>query len=273
MHAGEQEVAVAGTESVPAPASPPPVQPPSPLDAFDLTRLVNLRDLGGLPLKDGGRTLFGVLYRSDAPKWQDSAPVGVVAWPPRTVIDLRSAIERGQHPHPLTGEGTTVHSVPLLGDRIGEDSKSKAAAAMKIGLEALYAAILGFAAPQLVSIAHIVADAPGPILVHCSAGKDRTGMVSALLLRTIGVPRANVVADYAETAKNMPAVLQRLGNHSLLPGVDKLGPDLTATSVPAVEHVLSILDSHPGGAHGWLVDAGADPAALAAWRARFVDAS
>nr|MDT0663734.1 tyrosine-protein phosphatase [Micromonospora sp. DSM 115978] len=248
----------------------PAVQPPSPLDVLDPSTLANLRDLGGLPVESGGTTLFGVLYRSDAPRWRDSSPSGVVAWPPRTVIDLRSAVERGRHPHPLTSDGTTVHTIPLLGDQIDENSRTRATDALYGGLETLYAAMLDFAAPRLVEVAHLIAEAPAPILVHCAAGKDRTGMVSALMLRAAGVPGPTVIADYAETAKNMTGVMQRMGNRSLLPGAERLGADLTATSVPAAEQVLRVLDGHPGGAHGWLLGAGADPAALTAWRARFV---
>jgi protein-tyrosine phosphatase len=72
-----------------------------------VTGLCNVRDVGGLPTEDGRTTRAGVLYRSDAPLPGDPTPAGIAAWPPRTVLDLRSSRERAAAPHPLAA-GTTV---------------------------------------------------------------------------------------------------------------------------------------------------------------------
>ncbi|WP_131746245.1 tyrosine-protein phosphatase [Frankia sp. Cppng1_Ct_nod] len=237
----------------------------------DLARLVNLRDVGGMPTGDGRLTRTGVLYRSEAPRRDDWSPSADFEWPPRTVIDLRSPVERGSGAHPLASDRTAVHVIPLLGDVDPTDRTSSATRALSGGLDALYLAILSLAAEKVVQILHLAVDAPAPLLVHCAAGKDRTGLVVAVLLRAAGVETDAVLTDYAATATNMPGVLSRMGAHPLLPvggGMD--GPDMTGISAPAVERVLAIIDGHCGGARGWLADNGARPGAVHAWESRLL---
>jgi hypothetical protein len=235
----------------------------------DLGVLVNLRDIGGLPTTDGRRTRTGVLYRSEAPRRGDLPPPAPMLWPPRTVIDLRSAVERSSHGHPLAGDGTAVRTLPLFGEEVGRQEGSRVATALAVDLAALYQAILDVAAPRLVEILHLVAEAPAPLLVHCAAGKDRTGLVVALLLRVAGVEKDAVLADYAATAENMPDVLRRLGENPLLPGATT-AVDVTAVSVTAAEQVVDLADGHPGGVRGWFLDRGASEAALDAWLDRIL---
>ncbi|WP_131766036.1 tyrosine-protein phosphatase [Candidatus Protofrankia californiensis] len=233
-------------------------------------QLVNLRDLGGLPISDGRLTRAGVLYRSDAPRHGDRPPSVDLEWPPRTVVDLRSPVEQDGGPHPLASATTDVHAIPLIGDVDPADPTSRTAVALAGGLHTLYQSIIEFAGPTVVGILHLAARTPAPLLVHCAAGKDRTGLVVAVLLRAVGVEADAVLADYAVTATNMPAVLRRLGDSPLLPDGGRGARDLAMTSATAVEQVLSIIDGHDGGVAGWLADNGADPDALSAWRSRLL---
>jgi hypothetical protein len=105
------------------------------------------------------------------------------------------------------------------------------------------------------------------VLVHCAAGKDRTGIVVATVLTLVGVPREQVLADYLRTNENLEHLLARLeaaGRH--LPAVSKrlLGVDAAALTA-----VLDEMESHPDGIRGHLVSHGADPADLDAIVARF----
>jgi len=277
---------MAGEEST---AAPDPAGPPDPAadggrrdggwsdgspfegDHLDIRRLTNLRDLGGLPTADGRKTRSGVLYRSEAPRPGDARPPETFGWPPPTVIDLRSAVERGSGPHPLAEFGSTVHVMPLLGEDVGQPGSRTIDAATAGGLHGLYASILDLATPRLVEILDIAAEEPGPVLVHCAAGKDRTGVVVAILLRLAGVGPDHVLADYLATAENMPGVLRRLRGHTVLPGASpKIDPELTRVSPAAAENVLTLLDGHPEGPEGWLLDRGARESAITAWRERFV---
>lgn len=154
----------------------------------------NLRDLGGLPLVGGGRTRTGQVYRSAAPTtmtdrgWREAAAAGLVR-----VVDLRNAEEREGGPHPAPPGVEVVHA-PL------EDPHDEAYLD-EVGpwLDHPH----GWAPtvrrfPDLVATAvAAVAEAPGPVLLHCQGGRDRAGMLSALVLAAAGVETDAVVADYA----------------------------------------------------------------------------
>lgn len=240
-------------------------------DEVATDRLANFRDVGGKPAAGGQVIRSGVYYRSDMPRVGDEPPAGAATWPPPTVIDLRSAVERGSSPHPLSLLGSDVRVLPLLGEETGRVSSSLPAEALAGGLRTLYVAILDIAAPRLVEIVDLVAEAPGPVLVHCAAGKDRTGIVTALLLRLAGVGPEEIIADYLATGANMGGVLQRLKGHMLLPGAKTAPRAVSEVSREAVEQVLSVFGGNPAGAEGWLLDHGANPDSIAHWRKRIVD--
>lgn len=214
------------------------------------TRLANLRDLGGLRTTSGGRILPGLLYRSDAPLAGDERPDAVMTWPPRTVVDLRSAGEAdSQHSWPET---VVVHRIPLLGEA-GAVWRTAPAASRAPRLEELYERMLDAAPTWIGRLTRIVAHGNEPVLVHCTGGKDRTGVAIAALVLGAGVEPADVVADYTATAARIRRLLVRL--------------DLPNTAIPperfappeAIGGVVARLTGWPGGVSGWFVDHGASP--------------
>ncbi|MFB9377281.1 tyrosine-protein phosphatase [Kineococcus gynurae] len=222
--------------------------PDEPLD-----RLANLRDVSDA----APQVVPGVLWRSSQPLAGDGPPENFPAWPPRTVVDLRSAAEVGDTPHPLLGEGTTVQQVHLL-DAAGDP---EALADRRRSLAEVYLSMLE-PGTGLVRAVELVADAPGPVLVHCAAGKDRTGIVVALALRLAGVAPASVLADFALTTQAMPAVMRRL--LASMPGL----ADVDVSTVPAefftapaeaLQAVLDVWDAAPGGVEGWARAHGGSP--------------
>ncbi|GAA1738809.1 tyrosine-protein phosphatase [Aeromicrobium alkaliterrae] len=205
----------------------------------------NLRDLHGIAI-DGGSVAPGRLLRSAAPAAGDAAPIGVV-WPPASVIDLRSASEI-EPEHPLADDAT-IHRLPLLG-------ALRPGAARPTDLPGLYRVVVETAAPMLVDVVRAVATSPGPALVHCAAGKDRTGISVALALLLVGASLDDVVDDYLETAKNRAAIDARL---SATAGHDHrltLPASFFETRPEAVLAAVEIWQAHEGGVHGWFTTAG-----------------
>jgi protein tyrosine/serine phosphatase len=238
----------------------------APLMTTSLNALANLRDLGGLPTIAGGHTRTGVLYRSALPIADDERPTTVPEWPVGTVVDLRSPKEQAVTEHPLLADSTGIHRVSLLTDTdiAGQQIWST--------LDAVYSHILTNAGRQLAQILQIAATAPIPMLLHCAAGKDRTGIATAMLLHTAGVDTAEIVADYTATDQHMGTVLARIqrANPELAHGPNHYDKDLARAAPQTISRVLDRWDSYPGGIHNWLIENGAEAAAITQWTHRLV---
>jgi hypothetical protein len=227
-----------------------------------LNHPANLRDVGGLALASGGVTRSGVLYRSDALYPRDEVPLPLPGWPPAVVVDLRSELERehaGTFPWPAA---TRAHHVPLMGEAAPQ--------LLDRPLRDLYRDMLGASGPLIAQVAAIVAAAPGPALVQCTAGKDRTGVVIAIILLAVGADPGDVVADYTATAANMPGVLPRMAARLgwEMPLFADLPPLLREAPAEAIATVIDIVSRAPGGAAGWLAGHGLSQADLGRLRAK-----
>ncbi|NBT20444.1 MAG: tyrosine-protein phosphatase, partial [Proteobacteria bacterium] len=171
---------------------------------------LNTRDIGGWPVDSGtgGHVRYRVIYRSDTLDRLSPRDVGHFAQAGvQTVIDLRAEDERhgaGRLADGLASAGATVHSFPLY-DRVSAGTRFvPTAEGISHPLEAFYRAILVRHADAIRSVIGILADPANlPAMVHCTAGKDRTGMVVALLLSVAGVDDETIVNDYALTGANL----------------------------------------------------------------------
>jgi protein-tyrosine phosphatase len=169
---------------------------------------LNVRDLGGHPTEDGAVTRHGVVVRADAlhrlsdAGWRSLADYGVTR-----IVDLRFHDEReADPPHEVPAE--LVH-VALLGAERDPDyfellnrQLDRAADAAEY-LRWSYLEFLERFRDNFVSAVRAVATAPGTVLVHCVGGKDRTGLVVALLLRLSGVSIERIDEDYAVSELNL----------------------------------------------------------------------
>jgi protein-tyrosine phosphatase len=232
----------------------------------------NFRDLGGLPLASGGLTRAGVLYRSDALYPGDDVPAAAPQWAPGTVIDLRSPGEPGgSYPWPA---GVTVLQMPLMPEAavVTEAVVTEAVAAKAPGparLKSLYRAMFQAIPGQLAALVGMAASSPGPVLVHCAAGKDRTGVAVAVLLLAAGVEPASVTADYTATSANMGLLLSRLQElGGGLPVDTDAHADLLAAPAEAITVVIDGLMGWPGGPQAWVADHGGSADDVRQWRER-----
>lgn len=227
--------------------------------------LSNLRDVGGMPTRGGGRTRPGVLWRSDAPLAGDETRgPGGLPWPPGSVVDLRNPSELPAV-HPLPALGAELTTLPLIESLAPAEQARGRRGELDAGeLYLLLVEAIGEAwLPRLVEVA---AYGPGPLLVHCAAGKDRTGVAVALLLRAAGVDRATVAADFAATNDVRAPLRDRLVAQGAIDG--SVEASRIGVTPEHIEPVLDLVDDDP-----WapLRDAGVPDADLEAWRTRLVE--
>jgi protein-tyrosine phosphatase len=168
----------------------------------------NVRDLGGVPLARGGETRYGVLVRADNVRrltdagWSELYKHGV-----RRIVDLRWPEELANDP-PREVDIDVVH-VSLLGE-LDPDFVDEVDEYLRADDPAGYwssfyvAALEDYQANFGAAIAAIADEEGGVVLFHCAGGKDRTGLIAALLLRVAGVSIEAAAADYALTEANLP---------------------------------------------------------------------
>ena len=233
---------------------------------------LNVRDLGGYPTEGGRQTRWGAVVRADnLAQLTDAGRAALIAAGVRTIIDLRLPQEVLEHPNPF-GEpgahGIAYMNVSLL------DPATPSPTDTFTTLADDYTRLLDRFRRQVAAIMVAIADAPpGGVLVHCMAGKDRTGLVAALLLDLAGVPRPIIGADYALTAECLrPRDEEWLANG---PGERAEREQTLARYMARAEvmvEVLAFLAERYGGAAGYLRAAGVSRADLARLRARLLPA-
>lgn len=242
---------------------------------MSLDGVVNFRGVDGLPVRGGGRTADGVLYRSGALSALTDADAQVLLdLAVGTVIDLRTPAERTQAPN-RTPDGVRTIELPLLqGSMQPEAFASLAAGPVTLpSLGELYLGMVADGGEAFAEIARTVAHVEGAVLVHCTAGKDRTGVASALLLDAVGAERDAVVANYAESSSHLSGAW-----------AERMLAGLAATGIPATPEIIAIATSSPaeaittvldhldaeGGASAYLRDHGVTGGELELLRARLV---
>lgn len=213
-----------------------------------------IRDLGGLPTPSG-RTASRVFVRGDNVRnlstngWEH-------AWNGiRSVLDLRSAAEcvsDSAIPSEITYRRVSLfahfdedaaYRADLLARLTGQTVASK--------YRALYAEALDLDRAQVAEAFAVLADAPGAVLFHCVGGKDRTGVLAALLLRLVGVPIDHVEGDYVHTEV-------RARGRGESPHVDQSAP------AGVITQVITELETQSGGVGPYLLDSGGSATHLSA---------
>jgi protein tyrosine/serine phosphatase len=240
----------------------------------DLRGAFNFRDLGGLPTADGRHTRRGVMFRSDALHHLEPSDVDrLLELGVMSIVDLRSITEVE-----MTGRGLLAEEsigwfhMPL--SNLGAPGYTPPPALAEGDMGTHYVESLAGRTEQLARvIRHLANPESLPAVFHCTAGKDRTGMVAALVLEIVGVGPQAIVDDYALTDAMMPRIVERFGEHH----------DSQGTWVPVAEGVfraeaksmqtfLAAVDDGYGGATGWARSAGLEKTTLARLRELLVDA-
>jgi protein tyrosine phosphatase (PTP) superfamily phosphohydrolase (DUF442 family) len=227
-------------------------------DALAIDGLINLRDLGGLPAASGATTLPGRLLRSESPHTlsagglQELLDLGIGA-----VIDLRTVSEREHRPSPLAEAGVHVAHAPIFSD--DDDYPDHLATAAEMYCWWLRERRTGVAAAMTS-----IADAKcAPVLVHCHAGKDRTGVIIALVLRLAGVSVDAIADDYAISGVQLAEMLARDRVTALERGMDKVRVERIFTvRREAMVETMQCVDTEHGGIVSLLHGLGLDDARI-----------
>jgi len=162
---------------------------------------VNFRDLGGYPAPDATRTRWRTLFRADGLGELTEADLEVVrALGIRTVIDLRSGDELERGRFDVDAHPVTFHHFPFI-EQLPDAEEFERRPGL---LGTQYLEMIDGAGPQILGALEALAQ-PGalPAVFHCTAGKDRTGVLSAIVLSLLGVDEPTVVADYALSGEAM----------------------------------------------------------------------
>jgi hypothetical protein len=253
----------------------------------------NFRDLGGYPSRDGRTTRWGRLFRSDTLHELTEADVEVLrSLGLVTVVDLRTPREldrtgRGR----LEPERIDFHHLSVLGDAapaMGESAKGDdggesdnrrrdgssegevpgeaIAAPAPVGedLSARYRWYLDVGRESLTAALRLIGDpARLPLVFHCAAGKDRTGVLAALVLDLVGVDHEVIVEDYLITAGRMELILGRFrSDPTLAERLARVPPATYGVEAVTMRSFLDGLRLEFGGARAWAANAGVPTATL-----------
>jgi protein-tyrosine phosphatase len=232
----------------------------------------NFRDLGGY-VTESGRTLqWGRLFRADGlQRLTDDdrrrfAELGIV-----TVIDLRTPdeIERRGRFEPDVNS-TRYHHLPLVDvipDMTGFDADAIASPDFMVDR---YEEMLADGAERIATALTVLAE-PGalPAVFHCAAGKDRTGLLAAIILRLLGVPASDVIADYAMSQVAMREMIAwvKATSPEASEAFEKYPAPMTAADPDNMVRLLARLEKNYGSMAGYVTSLGVNPDVVARLKA------
>ncbi|MEM7413138.1 MAG: tyrosine-protein phosphatase [Myxococcota bacterium] len=230
----------------------------------------NFRDLGGYPTESGGQLRWRQIFRADGLHALEAGGVATLRDEIQLgdIIDLRSTAEleldgRG----PLQREAMRFHHLPLF-DGPGSTERPPMAS-----LADLYFGMIEFARGPLARVITTIARTDDPVVFHCAAGKDRTGVVSALLLALLGVRDEVIVVDYAATRDSLDAIVERLMSSEGYKDMWKeLPPDTLHAEPETMRSFLEQIRAKYGSAADYVADIGVAPDDIARLRERVVEA-
>ena len=211
---------------------------------------VNFRDLGGYRNRDGRTVRWRRLFRSDALQdmTSEDASFAIKDLGIRMVVDLRNSDEAERDGRgPLPGAGAEYRHIPLLEERgfppfTGQDVVER--------LSTTYQWLAHNSGTRVAAAVNAIAEAEGGVVFHCSAGKDRTGLMAAMLLEVLGVDAETIEADYLLTNQAVEGILRRI--QAMQPHASPTTQSLAAQPL-ALQRFRDTLHREYGGADSYLI--------------------
>ena len=233
--------------------------------------LFNFRDVGGYTARDGRTVRRGRLYRSDSlHRIDETDRAAFTALGIRTVIDLRRPTEVERDGRVPDYDGLTYRHIHPEHDDWATKPFEDSGVSLARYLADRYADLARTGTAGLAEAVGLIADsANAPVVVHCVAGKDRTGIVCALTLSVLGVPDEDVAADYALSA----AASQRFTEwvRAMLPDGEEPPPPFLVSPAETMELFLTELRAGHGSVEGYLTHAGVTETQLESLRTHLLD--
>ncbi len=228
----------------------------------------NFRDAGGYPTFDGMRVAQGSVFRSDALHELSSRDLDTLeSLGVDRIIDLRSPDEIAQLGRGPLGDGRveyfTASVIPrtdgeAVGAPSGDDVAKRYLWYLDVGGEAIVSAFEIMARPDR-----------GAVVFHCAAGKDRTGVLAAMVQNLLGVSNDDIVADYMLTDRALPAIFARLARDPIhAETIAALPPSRRGVRQETMRGFLHLLNEERGGTETWLKDAGLSSDAIQSLRSK-----
>jgi protein-tyrosine phosphatase len=233
----------------------------------------NFRDLGGYETLAGRRVRNGRVYRSDSLSFMSDEDMRHVTevLGLRNVIDLRGIGEVSKFTHgPLGSVGVRVTHIPIIDETRPppdgwEDARGKP-------LDALYLLMLDRFAERFVEVLRVIADEQAqPVVFHCAAGKDRTGLVAMLVLGLLGVDPDVIAVDYGLTNERMPVLLERHQARAAAGAIAEVAEQHFAVDAVAMRAVIEQTTTQYGSVEGYVSAHGLEPDAVASLRASLLE--
>lgn len=232
---------------------------------IDFDGSFNFRDLGGWQTGDGRTVRWGRLYRADSVHLLTEADAGRAQQELglRTLIDLRSELEISAMGAGLLADaGLARHHVPLT-SRVAAalDSAQAAAPSSDRSADALTAQYLGtleVSADLIVGAVSALTEGDAlPAVFFCSAGKDRTGVLAAVVLGALGVRDEDIIADYVLTEESIVAIIERFARFDGSPAMYRELPPAHFAPLPeTMQRVVAGVKATYGSFAGYLTDKG-----------------
>lgn len=231
----------------------------------------NVRDLGGYPTANGGYTRFRRFVRSDGLSLLTSRDEQYLSeYGVHAVIDLRDAQEKDDEPDRGIASDVVFAHIPLFQYNVSDVAHVRELIdSSRLSLFSLYCKMLGNYEAIRSCFRFIASIEEGCILFHCAAGKDRTGILSMLLLSLAGVDKWDVVADYVQSRPNLMRSAAYAAKWSD-PSLRKWRP-LLDSPAQAMEATCDYVEYEHGGVENYLLACGVPDEDVAAVRRHFVD--